>query len=104
MTNSRHLADVLRQAQRDGVHRREQLVGGKAKQCEVYLEKFARLIGAALKREIADAKWRRRVAQKFEIRPALERLMAIQEKMAQEAYEELPHDAGGSVKFHELYE
>ena len=33
MTNWRHLADVLRQAQRDGTHRHEQLVGGKAKQC-----------------------------------------------------------------------
>ena len=49
MTNSRHLADVLRQAQCDGIHRHEQLVGGKAKQCEVYPEKFARLICAALK-------------------------------------------------------
>ena len=44
MTNSRHLADVLRQAQRNGTHRHEHLVGGKAKQCEVYPEKFARLI------------------------------------------------------------
>ena len=104
MTNSKHLADVLRQAQRGKSHRHEQLVGGKAKQCEVYPKKFARLICAALKREIADAKWRKRIADNFEIGPALEKLMAVQEKLSQEAYEETPHEAGGSAKFHELYE
>ena len=66
MTNSRHLADVLRQAHCDGTHRHEQLVGGKAEQCDVYPGKFARLICAALKKEIADAKSRRRVAEKFD--------------------------------------
>ena len=40
MTNSRHLAEILRQAQCDGSHKHEQLVGGKAKQCEVYPEKL----------------------------------------------------------------
>ena len=73
-----HLAEILRQAQCSGAHRHEQLVGGKAKQCEVYPEKFAELICTALKREIADAKWRRRVTEKFEIGTVVEMLMAVQ--------------------------
>ena len=44
MTNSKQLAEILRQAQCDGSHRHEQLEGGKAKQCEVYPEKFVQLI------------------------------------------------------------
>ena len=44
MTNSKHLAEALRMAQCDGSHRHEQLVNGKAKQCEVYPEKFSQLV------------------------------------------------------------
>ena len=65
MTNSKHLAEILRQAQCDGSHRHEQLVGGKAKQCEIYLEKFCQLICTAIKREIADAKWRQKTVEAF---------------------------------------
>ena len=100
MTNSKQLAEILRQAQCDGSHRHEQLEGGKAKQCEVYPEKFVQLICTALKREIADAKWRRRVAEKFDIGPAVEKLMAIQAKME---LEEPPHEADGAIQFRELY-
>ena len=71
MTNSKQLAEILRQAQCDGSHRHEQLEGGKAKQCEVYPDKFVQLICTALKREIADAKWRRRIIEKFDIGPAV---------------------------------
>ena len=87
MMNSRHLAECLRQAQCDGSHKHEQLAGGKAKQCEVYPEKFAQLMCAAFGREIADAKWRQRIAEKFEIGSAVERLMAVQAKME---FEEFP--------------
>ena len=100
MTNSRHLAEILRQAQCSGAHRHEQLVGGKAKQCEVYPEKFAELICTALKREIADAKWRRRVTEKFEIGTVVEKLMAVQAKME---LEEPPHEADGTTRLRELY-
>ena len=41
MTNSKHLAETLRLAQCDKSHSHVQLVGGKAKQCEVYPEKIA---------------------------------------------------------------
>ena len=57
MTNSRHLAEILRQDHCDGWHKHEQLVGENAKQWEVLPpDKFAQLICAILKREIADAK------------------------------------------------
>ena len=36
MTNSKHLAETLRLAQREKPHSHVQLVNGKAKQCEVY--------------------------------------------------------------------
>ena len=39
MTNSKHLAETLRLAQCDKSHSHVQLVGGKAKQCEVYPDK-----------------------------------------------------------------
>ena len=100
MTNSKHLAEILRQAQRDGSHRHEQLVGGRAKQCEVYLEKFARLICTAIKQEIADAKWRQKTAKTFEIGKAIERLMAVQAKME---FAEHQQKRDGSTRFQELY-
>ena len=81
MTNSKHLAETLRLAQCDKSHSHVQLVGGKAKQCEVYPEKFAQLICESIKREISDAKWRGQVAEKFEIGPTVERLMAVEAKM-----------------------
>ena len=100
MTNSKHLAEMLRQAQCDGSHRHEPLVSGKAKQCEVYPEKFARLICTAIKREIADVKWRRKTAKTFEIGNAIEKLMAVQTKME---CAEPPHEQAGSTRFQELY-
>ena len=65
MTNSKHLAEILRQAQCDGSHRHEQLVGGKAKQCEIYPERFDQLICTIIKREILDAKWRQTTVETF---------------------------------------
>ena len=56
MMNSKHAAETLRLAQCDGSHRHEQLVNGKAKQCEIYPEKFFRLICEGIRGEIADAK------------------------------------------------
>ena len=56
MMNSKHAAETLRLAQCDGAHRHELLVNGKAKQCEIYPEKFFRLICESIRGEIADAK------------------------------------------------
>ena len=54
MTNSKYLAATLRLAQCDGSHRHEHLVGGNAKACEAYPEKFARLIAAGVQQEKDD--------------------------------------------------
>ena len=43
--------------------------------------KFARLMCTAIKREIADAKWRQQTMEKFERGKTIERLMAVQAKM-----------------------
>ena len=94
MTNSKHLAETLRLAQRDRSHSHVQLVDGKAKQCEVYPEKFAQLICESIKREISDAKWRGQVAEKFEIGPTVEKLMAVQAKME---LVEPPHEVEGTT-------
>ena len=101
MTNSKHLAETLMLAQRDGSHRHEQLVNGKAKQCEIYPEKFSQLICESIKREIADAKWRRQVADKFELGPAVERLMAVQAKLD---VVEPPREEHGATRFHRVYD
>ena len=100
MTNSKHLTEILRQAQCDGSHRHEQRIGGKAKQCEVYSEKFVQLICTAIKREIADAKWRQKTVEAFEIGNAIEKLMAVQAKMERA---EPPHEPEGSTRFQDLY-
>jgi hypothetical protein len=101
MTNSKHLAETLRLAQCDKSHSHVQLVGGKAKQCEVYPEKFAQLICESIKREISDAKWRGQVAEKFEISPTVEKLMAVQAKME---LVEPPHEVEGTTCLRDLYE
>ena len=101
MTNSKHLAETLRLAQRDGSHHHEQLVNGKAKQCEIYPEKFSQLVCESIKREIADAKWRRQVGDKFKIGPAVERLMAAQAKLE---LVEPPHEKEGTTWFRDLYD
>ena len=101
MTNSKHVAETLRLAQCDKSHSHVQLVGGKAKQCEVYPEKFAQLICESIKREISDSKWRGQVAEKFEIGPTVEKLMSIQAKME---LVEPPHEAEGTTCLRDLYE
>ena len=101
MTNSKHLADTLGLAQRNGSHRHAPLVNGIAKQCEMYPDKFAQLIYESIKREIADAKWTRQVAGKFELCPAVERLIAAQAKLD---LVEPPDESDGATRFHGLHE
>ena len=70
-TNSKNIAEVLRLAQCQGVHAHEPLVGGRAKACEAYPEKFVQLMIEAIKKEIEDAKWTRALAEQFDLGPAL---------------------------------
>ena len=78
MTNSPNIGEVLRQAQCTGGHKHEHLVGGKAKQCEVYPDKFVELLCQGIRKEIQDAKWRGKMARQFDIGSTMEQLMAVQ--------------------------
>ena len=80
MTNSPNIAEVLRQAQCSGPHRHEHLEGGRAKDCEVYPEKFVKLVCEGIRKEFADARWRRKVVEDLEIGKTIEAIMSAQEK------------------------
>ena len=54
MTNGRMIADVLSQCRCDGSHRHVQLLHGKAKQCEIYPEKFCRKLCQAYAMQIEE--------------------------------------------------
>ena len=96
-TNSKHIAEVLRLAQCQGAHAPEPLVGGRAKACDV----FVKLMVEGTKKYIQDAKWTRALADKFDIGPALEKLMKI--TTALEALEP-PHELEGDADFRKVYE
>ena len=70
-TNSPNLAEVLRRAQRQGLHMHQQLVGGRASGCQVYPRKFVELIVASIQKEIADAKWRNGMVDKVGVLKSL---------------------------------
>ena len=67
MTNSVNIAEMFRRAQSDGSHRQEPLIGGKAKACEVYRDRFVELICEGVKKELDDVKWFGRIAEKLNI-------------------------------------
>ena len=81
MTNSVHLGRLLRQAQCDGSHVHQHLLDGRAGPCERYPDKFCRLVCQAIKREIRDAKWRKKMCKEFDITEAIGRIMAITRKV-----------------------
>ena len=78
MTNSPNVSEVLRQAQLAGKHSHKQLVGGKAKNCEVYPDTVVELVCEGIRKEILDAKSRGQMARQFDMGNAIEKLMKIQ--------------------------
>ena len=52
MTNSSNIGEMLRRAQCDGSHLHGQLIGGKAKACEVYPDPFVELICEGILKEL----------------------------------------------------
>ena len=98
MTNSPNIAEVLRQAQCSGLHRHVQLDGGKAKACEVYPEKFVKLVCEGIRKELADARWRRKIVEDLAIGETIEALMHAQEKV------EPPHEQGAPIDCGHIYE
>ena len=65
LTNSANLAEVLRRAQCQGLHRHQHLINGRAKQCQIYPRRFIELIGDCIQKDIEDAKWRNKIAEKI---------------------------------------
>ena len=100
-TNSKNIAEILRLAQCQGAHVHEPLVGGRAKACEAYPEKFVQLMIEAIRKEIEDAKWTRAQAEQFDLGPTLESLMEV--KKALEVAEP-PHETDGDFNFRKVYE
>ena len=98
MTNSPNIAEVLRQAQCSGLHRHEHLEGGRAKDCEVYPERFVKLVCEGIRKELADARWRRKVVEDLEIGKTIEAIMSAQEKV------EPPHKRYAPIEFGHTYE
>ena len=84
LTNSKHIAEVLRQAQCSKLHRHIHLTNGKAGPCQKYPDKFVELIILGVKREISDVKWRTKVAEKLDISACMEKLIAATEEFERE--------------------
>ena len=87
MTNSVALHSLLVQAQCRGRHAAHaDLSNGLASECQVYPDKFCRIICEAIKKELDLVKWRKKICKEYDISETFERLMAIQtkvEKLAQ---------------------
>ena len=88
ITNANSIAEAIRLAQ--CAHAHEPLVGGRAKACEVYSQKFVELMIECIKNKIRDGKWTRTLADKFDIGTALEKLMKIKEM--KDSVENFLHD------------
>ena len=83
LTNSQHVAKVLREAQCDGSHVHQQLVDGRAGPCQEYPEKFCRVVCQSIKREIDDIRWRKRLCRELDITQSLSAMIAATEKAEQ---------------------
>ena len=75
LTNSDAVATFLREAQCRGDHRHQQLLGGRAGPCQVYTEKFCRLICEGVKRELSIIRWRNQFQEVLDISRPFGQLM-----------------------------
>ncbi len=94
LTNSYAVANLLHGAQCRGEHWHMELVGGKAGPCQVYPDKFARLICEGIKKELDTVRWRNEMYEVFDIGTKFGQLMAMQEKIEKMAIppEETPFE------------
>ena len=81
LTNSDAVAALLRSAQCRGEHWHLELVNGRAGPCQVYPDKFSRLICEGIKRELDTIRWRNEMNQVFDITSEFGKIMALQEKV-----------------------
>ncbi len=82
LTNSSAVAALLRNAQCRGEHWHMELVGGRAGPCQVYPDKFAKLICEGIKRELDTIRWRNEMNEVFDITQKFGKLMALEQRMA----------------------
>ena len=87
MTSSKHIAEVLRQAQCSGLHKHVQLLHGKAGPCQKYPDKFVKLIALGVQRELDDVRWRAKVTKQLDITASVEALMSVTEELETEEQE-----------------
>ncbi len=78
LTNSPSIQLLLREAQCRREHRHQHLLNGAAKACEIYPDKFCRLICEAVKRDIDNLLWRDEQAKVFDVTQPFGKLMALQ--------------------------
>ena len=81
MTNSNALAVLLTEAQCRGEHEHAQLLGGRARACQEYPDKFCDLVCQAIKRELSTVKWRDKMNDCYDITKTFGKLLNIQEKL-----------------------
>ncbi len=79
MTNSQHVAKILREAQCQGSHLHTQLLDGRAGPCQDYPDKFCRVVCNAIKREVSDTRWRKKVWE--DISDSVESIMSAMQKI-----------------------
>ncbi len=81
LTNSDAVAMLLRSAQCRGEHWHTELINGRAGPCQVYPDKFARLLCEGIKRELDTIRWRNDMNKVFDITSEFGKLMAMQTKI-----------------------
>ena len=80
ITNSSSTQLLLREAQCHRQHRHVKLLDGRAKACEIYPEKFCRLVCEGVKQDMVNAKWRDEQANIFDITTPMGKLLKLQEE------------------------
>ena len=89
LTNSQAIASALRRAQCDGKHVHVPLLGGGlAGPCQIYPDKFCRLVCDGLKEELARSRWRNQMAKTYDVTGQFGELMRLEE--LQTVPEEVP--------------
>ena len=82
MTNSTALHSLLVHAQCQGRHAvHADLGNGLASECQVYPDKFCRIICEAIKKELDMVQWRKQVCKTYDISETFERLLSIRAKV-----------------------
>ena len=76
-------------------------MSGRIKQCEVYPEKFVKLVCEGIQKELANARWRRKIVEDLEIGKTIEAIMSGQEKSEKA---EPPHEGDAPIEFGNIYD